>query len=71
MFLKEAKTGDLVDVVDMESLTNPFSKNVLVQYQSGEDLAEPISIDKHSLSFPSGEELPECWVNGYYRVQNK
>ena len=71
MFLKEARSGDLVDVIDMESLTNPFSKNVMVQFQSGEDLAEPVSIDKHALSFPSGEHLPECWLNGYYRVQQK
>ena len=71
MFLKEARTGDLVDVVDMESLTNPFSKRVTVQFQSGEDLAEPVSIDKHDLSFPSGENLPECWINGYYRVHQK
>ena len=39
MFLKEARTGDLVDVVDMASLVNPFSQHVTVQYQSGEDLA--------------------------------
>ncbi|ELR67010.1 hypothetical protein C942_04714 [Photobacterium marinum] len=71
MFLKEARTGDLVDVVDMASLVNPFSQHVTVQYQSGEDLAEPVTVDKHNLSFPSGENLPECWVNGYYRLQQK
>ncbi|MCW8330217.1 acetyltransferase [Photobacterium sp. SDRW27] len=71
MFLKEARTGDLVDVVDMSSLINPFSENVTVQFQSGQDLAEPVTIDKHDLAFPSGEGLPECWVNGYYRFQHK
>ncbi|MGF1683223.1 acetyltransferase [Photobacterium makurazakiensis] len=67
MFLKESRTGDLVDVVDMSSLINPFSQHVTVQYQSGEDLADPVNIDKQQLAFPSGEELPECWINGYYK----
>ncbi|KLV07944.1 MULTISPECIES: hypothetical protein [Photobacterium] len=67
MFLKESRTGDLVDVIDMASLINPFSNEVTVQYQSGEDLADPVSVDKQYLAFPSGESLPECWVNGYYR----
>ena len=67
MFLKESRTGDLVDVIDMSSLVNPFSSEVTVQYQSGEDLADPVNIEKQHLAFPSGEELPECWINGYYR----
>ncbi|PSW06673.1 acetyltransferase [Photobacterium lipolyticum] len=71
MFLKETRTGDLVDVVDMGALINPFAQQVSVQYQSGEDLAEPVSIDKQNLAFPSGEELPECWINGYYRFKQK
>ncbi|MDX1301508.1 acetyltransferase [Photobacterium sp.] len=71
MFLKETRTGDLVDVIDMGALINPFSQQVNVQYQSGEDLAEPVAIDKQNLAFPSGEELPECWINGYYRFKQK
>ena len=67
MFLKEARTGDLVDVVDMASLVNPFLSQVTVQYQSGEDLADLVKINKQQLSFPSGEDLPECWTNGFYR----
>jgi hypothetical protein len=69
MFLKEIRTGDLVDVIDMGSLINPFTRQVDVQYQSGEDLADPVAIDKQSLAFPSGEQLPECWINGYYRFK--
>ncbi|MDO6705870.1 acetyltransferase [Photobacterium sp. 1_MG-2023] len=71
MFLKESRTGDLVDVVDMASLTNPFKRHVTVQFQSGEDLAEPVILEKQQLAFPSGEGLPECWVNGYYRLQQR
>ena len=71
MFLKETRTGDLVDVVDMGALVNPFAQQVNVQYQSGQDLADPVAIDKQNLAFPSGEELPECWVNGYYRFKQK
>ncbi|MCG7496657.1 acetyltransferase [Vibrio sp. Of7-15] len=71
MFLKEDRTGDLVDVIDMSSLTNPFMTDVSVQFQSGEDLADPVTIDKQKLIFPSGEQLPECWLNGYYRQENR
>lgn len=71
MFLKETRTGDLVDVIDMGSLINPFTQQVDVQYQSGEDLADPVAIDKQNLAFPSGEQLPECWINGYYRFKQR
>jgi hypothetical protein len=71
MFLKETRTGDLVDVIDMGSLINPFTQLVDVQYQSGEDLADPVAIDKQNLAFPSGEQLPECWINGYYRFKQR
>ncbi|WP_413112173.1 acetyltransferase [Thaumasiovibrio sp. DFM-14] len=67
MFLKDTKNGDLFDVVDMTSLTNPFSRQVVVQPQAGEDLSDPVSMDKSELVFPSGEGLPECWRNGHYR----
>ncbi|GAA5217051.1 acetyltransferase [Corallincola platygyrae] len=67
MLLRETQSGDLVDVVDMSALTNPFIDQVLVQYQHGEDLLEPEVLSKSQLRFPSGEGLPVCWSDGHYR----
>ncbi len=67
MFLKQTSSGDLVDVIDMSELVNPFGDMVLVQFQRGEDLADPEAIAKSELTFPSGECLPQCWLNGHYR----
>jgi hypothetical protein len=67
MFLTQSITGDLVEVLDTASLANPYEHEIKVQFQHGEDLNDPELIDKHQLCFPSGEALPECWLNAHYR----
>lgn len=67
MFLSEAKSGDLVEILDMHDLSNPFKQRLRVQFQRGEDLAEPEYMEKSLLCFPSGEQLPLCWLDGHYR----
>lgn len=67
MFLRETRSGDLVEVLDLEQLSNPFRDKVKVQYQHGEDLLEPELMAKSTLNFPSGEALPQCWLDGHYR----
>ncbi|SHG95590.1 acetyltransferase [Ferrimonas marina] len=67
MLLRERYSGDLVEVIDSHALVNPFADRVSVQFQCGQDLADPEMCDKRALTFPSGEGLPECWVNGNYR----
>ncbi|GAA5187666.1 acetyltransferase [Ferrimonas gelatinilytica] len=69
MLLRDKNTGDLVEVMDDNGLHNPFVDRVKVQYQCGQDLADPELCDKQSLVFPSGEALPECWINGHYRTR--
>jgi hypothetical protein len=67
MFLAETHSGDLVEVLDLSNLANPFEDCVKVQYQRGEDLADPEIVSKRELSFPSGEPLPQCWLDSHYR----
>ncbi|MBY5991471.1 acetyltransferase [Ferrimonas balearica] len=67
MLLRETESGDLVEVADTSALINPFVDSVMVQYQCGEDLADPELCTKDHLSFPSGEALPICWKDGFYR----
>lgn len=67
MLLKELASGDLVEILDLTALCNPFAESVLAQFQHGEDLAEPEPLAKKTLRFPSGEALPRCWLDGSYR----
>lgn len=67
MFLRENQSGDLVEVIDLQALTNPFRQQITIQFQHGQDLCDPELIDKDALTFPSGEPLPRCWFDGHYR----
>jgi len=68
MFLKDKKSGDLVEVLDPKEMFNPATSKMSVRFQAGEEVGEPISVDKTGLCFPSGEELPRCWLDTHYRV---
>lgn len=68
MLLKDAKTGDLVRVVDLQEAVDPHLKKIRVRYQAGEEQGDPVEVDKSSLVFPSGEPLPKCWLDPHYRM---
>jgi hypothetical protein len=67
MFLQERDTRHLVEVLDMEQLFDPFASSVQGRYNVGEDLPEPEAFEKADLQFPSGEDLPRCWLDPHYR----
>ncbi|GAL29929.1 hypothetical protein JCM19239_6419 [Vibrio variabilis] len=71
MFLKERKSGDLVDVVEMRRLTNLFQDSVEGRLQAGEEQQDPQEFKKSDLVFMSGEELPGCWTDPNYRSKAK
>ena len=71
MFLKERKSGDLVDVVEMTNLTNLYHDCVEGRLQAGEEQQDPQLFKKSELVFMSGEELPRCWTDPNYRSQAK
>jgi len=66
MFLKDTKTGDLVEIVDVAALVNPFVDRVQGRVHAGEELQDPADFSKSSLIFPSGEPLPKCWQDSDY-----
>ena len=66
MFLKDTKSGDLVEVVDVAALVNPFVDRVKGRFHAGEELQDPADFSKNSLIFPSGEPLPKCWRDSDY-----
>ena len=67
MYLKHKPTGDLVEILDLSSLFDPFRSEVTGRFHCGEELQEPASFEKSGLLFPSGETLPVCWTDGTYR----
>jgi len=69
MFLKEKSSDDLVEVLDPKEMFNPASGTMSVRHQAGEEVGEPVAVKKTELCFPSGEELPRCWLDTHYRIK--
>ncbi len=67
MFLKDKSTGDLVEVLDLAAMVDPCRAELEGRYHAGEELQDPAPFEKKQLAFPSGEELPRCWVDVGYR----
>jgi hypothetical protein len=67
MFLKVKKNNDLVEVLSMKDLFDPFVSDIVGRYQRGEEVQDPEKFAKPDLVFPSGEALPQCWVDAHYR----
>ena len=67
MFLKDRNSGELVEVLTLKNLFDPFLDEVAGRYQQGEEVQDPVQLKKTELIFPSGEPLPQCWINPHYR----
>ncbi|MGD1852621.1 MAG: acetyltransferase [Leptolyngbyaceae cyanobacterium] len=69
MFVKLSRDKTLIKVLDTEALFNPFETDIQGQQQSGEAEQPPSSFQKSQLIFPSGESLPQCWIDPDYQKQ--
>jgi hypothetical protein len=67
MYLKHRQSGDLVEVLDLASLFDPFRGDLTGRYHAGEELQDAMAFKKSELVFPSGEPLPLCWTDGKYK----
>jgi hypothetical protein len=67
MFLQDKQTGGLVKVLDFEALIDPMADKVSVRDQMGQEEQDPETFMKQNLVFPSGENLPLCWLDANYR----
>lgn len=67
MYLKDSKSGDLVEVLELRALFDPCRDSVVGRFHAGEELQDPAVFKKASLIFPSSESLPRCWVDAGYR----
>jgi hypothetical protein len=68
MLLQDKQTGTLVEVMDIQALINPVDSEIVVRGQAGQEEQDPESKQKKNLSFPSGEDLPRCWLDAEYRA---
>ena len=67
MYLKHQPSGDMVEVLDLAALFDPFKTSTRGRFHAGEELQEETEFTKAELQFPSGEPLPRCWVDPHYR----
>ena len=67
MYLRNKENGDLVEVLDISAMIDPCRDEVAGRYHAGEELQEPAVFEKAILTFPSGEALPQCWVDAGYK----
>lgn len=67
MFLQTQSTGDRVEVINLNELSDVFVTKIHGRYQAGEELQDVEFFEKSTLLFLSGEALPSCWTNPHYR----
>jgi len=67
MFLKDKKTGDAVEILDLTALFDPSAGSVAGRFHAGEEMQDKEAFAKADLVFPSGEDLPRCWIDPGYR----
>lgn len=67
MYLKLKHSGDLVEVLEVRQLVDPCRDAIMGRIHAGEELQDPASFAKSGLCFPSGEDLPRCWLDPHYR----
>ena len=67
MFLKDKSNNDLVEVLTLKDLFDPFCNKLIGRYQHGEEPQDPGTFKKSDLIFLSGEALPRCWIDAHYR----
>lgn len=71
MYLRDTKSGDLVEVLDTLAMIDPCQDELLGRFHAGEELQDPADFSKDDLVFPSGETLPRCWLDASYRTSEQ
>lgn len=66
MFLRHKLSGDLVEVLALPEVYDPGQKITKGRFHAGEEIQDPEPFSKEELIFPSGESLPQCWLDPAY-----
>ena len=67
MLLTEKRSGLPVEILELEQLFSLFEPKLLGRYKAGDELGFTDVFNKTSLTFTSGEDLPQCWLDPHYR----
>ena len=67
MFMKDRRSGDLVEILTLDALVDPCQLSVRGRYHAGEEMQDAAIFEKAGLVFPSGEPLPRCCTDPDYR----
>ncbi|MCX7596651.1 MAG: acetyltransferase [Fischerella sp.] len=67
MLLQIKDTGELIKIQDVQELIDPSIDSIRAKEQQGEEEQALESYKKENLVFPSGENLPRCWMDANYR----
>ncbi len=70
MLLQKKENGTLVEVIDIQEIISPSQTEVMGRVQAGEEEQDPELVPKQSLVFPSGEDLPRCWIDAEYQKKS-
>lgn len=67
MFLQQKQNHEMLEVLSLKELFDPFTTSLVGRYQHGEEVQDPEKFEKTNLQFLSGEQLPMCWLDAHYR----
>jgi hypothetical protein len=67
MLLQLKDSGELVKITEIQELLDPNNDTVHAKDQEGQEEQQTDSFKKENLIFPSGEDLPRCWLDANYR----
>lgn len=67
MFLQQKTDHEMIEVLSLNELFDPFAETLVGRFQHGEEVQDPEQFRKSNLQFLSGEDLPECWLDSHYR----
>lgn len=71
MFVKDIEERTLIKVLNPDNLFDPFQNDIQGRQQAGQEEQPPQAFSKSRLVFPSGEPLPQCWIDPNYQDKIK
>jgi hypothetical protein len=71
MLLFHQQTNSLVEVLTLSELFNPGIAEITGCDQCGQEAQDPDTYLKSEMTFPSGEPLPQCWLDPHYRLHQQ
>jgi len=69
MLVKNREDNTLIQVMNADDLIDPFKESIQGRQKAGQEVQPTQTFDKSRLVFPSGENLPQCWMDPEYHTE--